>query len=137
MVLRMQSPVEPRERIREMIDQLTGIGGGRSVGFGPNRVRSLPDAVAKVLAEHFEFRVNGHVTDKLPMKAIMADAVKEAASVEAKQESAIIATQAPLPMVALPVQAHANADLCPECGAAAFVHEEGCAKCYACGHAEC
>ena len=137
MVLRMQSPVEPRERIREMIDQLTGIGGGRSVGFGPNRVRSLPDAVAKVLAEHFEFRVNGHVTDKLPMKAIMADAVKEAASVEAKQESAIIATQAPLPMVASPVQAHANADLCPECGAAAFVHEEGCAKCYACGHAEC
>lgn len=135
MVLRMQSPVEPRERIREMIDQLTGIGGGRSVGFGPNRVRSLPDAVAKVLAEHFEFKVNGHVSDKLPMKAIMADQAKE--SEEHSSGSAVsVATQSPLPMVTS-AQSHANADLCPQCGAAAFVHEEGCAKCYACGHAEC
>ncbi|MDO8269973.1 MAG: adenosylcobalamin-dependent ribonucleoside-diphosphate reductase [Candidatus Levybacteria bacterium] len=136
MVLRMQSPVEPRERIREMIDQLTGIGGGRSVGFGPNRVRSLPDAVAKVLAEHFEFRVNGHVADKLPMKAIMADTAKESEKVEVKESPSVV-TQAPLPIVAASLQAHPNADLCPECGAAAFVHEEGCAKCYACGHAEC
>ncbi len=29
--------------------QLAGIGGGRSLGFGPNRVRSLPDGVAQVL----------------------------------------------------------------------------------------
>ncbi len=128
MVLRMQSSVEPRERIREMIDQLTGIGGGRSVGFGANRVRSLPDAVAKVLAEHFEFRVNGHVADKNPMKSVKADEIEG------------VATQAPLPMVAAVAPAsstHANADLCPECGSASFVHEEGCAKCYSCGHAEC
>lgn len=139
MVLRMQSPVEPRERIREMIDQLTGIGGGRSVGFGANRVRSLPDAVAKVLAEHFEFRVNGHVADKNPMKAVKADEVKiEKVSIEQKQEGGVV-TQAPLPMVAATPAAttHANADLCPECGSASFVHEEGCAKCYSCGHAEC
>jgi len=142
MVLRIQSPVEPRERIREMIDQLTGIGGGRSVGFGPNRVRSLPDAVAKVLAEHFEFRVNGHVADKVGMKNIMADALKTdvvaTPVVETpKVEAPVVAVQAPLPMVSAAPQSHANADLCPECGAAAFVHEEGCAKCYACGHAEC
>lgn len=135
MVLRMQSPVEPRERIREMIDQLTGIGGGRSVGFGANRVRSLPDAVAKVLAEHFEFRVNGHVADKNPTKMIKAD---EAQNVPAKETSET-ATQAPLPLLtAVPAAAaHTNADLCPECGSASFVHEEGCAKCYSCGHAEC
>jgi len=142
MVLRMQSPVEPRERIREMIDQLTGIGGGRSVGFGPNRVRSLPDAVAKVLAEHFEFRVNGHVADKVGIKNVMADALKTETAVPAqvpaaKVEAPVVAVQSPLPMVAAAPQSHANADLCPECGAAAFVHEEGCAKCYACGHAEC
>lgn len=140
MVLRIQSPVEPRERIREMIDQLTGIGGGRSVGFGPNRVRSLPDAVAKVLAEHFEFRVNGHVADKVVgMKNIMADALKTdvVATPAPKVEAPIVAVQAPLPMVAATPHSTANADLCPECGAAAFVHEEGCAKCYACGHAEC
>ncbi len=142
MVLRMQSPVEPRERIREMIDQLTGIGGGRSVGFGPNRVRSLPDAVAKVLAEHFEFRVNGHVADKIPMKNVMADQIKEAEAVHPAPAASVsepTVTQAPLPIVAAPAAAHSttNADLCPECGSASFVHEEGCAKCYSCGHAEC
>ena len=151
MVLRLQSPVEPRERIREMIDQLTGIGGGRSVGFGANRVRSLPDAVAKVMAEHFEFKVNGHVADREVKKAILADpplpafasqreaGEKPADSGEVKAEvinEALVDVPVPLQITMVP-SAHANADLCPECGAAAFVHEEGCAKCYACGHAEC
>jgi ribonucleoside-diphosphate reductase alpha chain len=131
MVLRMQSPVEPRERIRKMIDQLTGIGGGRSVGFGPNRVRSLPDAVAKVLAEQFEFRVNGHVADKQPLKkAINADSV----NLEEKTEQIGV----PLQVASVAAShANANADICPNCGSASFVHEEGCAKCYSCGHSEC
>jgi len=140
MVLRIQSPVEPRERIRDMIDQLTGIGGGRSVGFGPNRVRSLPDAVAKVLAEHFEFRVNGHVADK-KMGAKLADGPREVKA-DAPTAKEPLPTeesgQSPLPLMAVGApKAAANADLCPECGSASFVHEEGCAKCYACGHAEC
>jgi hypothetical protein len=28
-------------------------------------------------------------------------------------------------------------DLCPECGQAALVNEEGCRKCYSCGYSEC
>jgi ribonucleoside-diphosphate reductase alpha chain len=28
-------------------------------------------------------------------------------------------------------------DLCPECGQASFVNEEGCRKCSSCGHSEC
>ena len=28
-------------------------------------------------------------------------------------------------------------DICPECGEAAVVNEEGCRKCYACGYSEC
>ena len=55
-VLRISSPVEPSERIQEVIRQLNGIGGGRSLGFGPNRVRSLPDGVAQTLAEYLEGR---------------------------------------------------------------------------------
>ena len=31
----------------------------------------------------------------------------------------------------------AKVDLCPECGEHSLVFEEGCAKCYACGHSEC
>ena len=32
---------------------------------------------------------------------------------------------------------HKIGDLCPECGQAAVVNEEGCRKCYACGFSEC
>ena len=28
-------------------------------------------------------------------------------------------------------------DLCPECGQAALINEEGCRKCYGCGYSEC
>ncbi|PIR79793.1 MAG: ribonucleoside-diphosphate reductase, adenosylcobalamin-dependent [Candidatus Levybacteria bacterium CG10_big_fil_rev_8_21_14_0_10_35_13] len=62
--LRLNGQLAPRERVRQVVAQLIGIGGARSVGFGENRVRSLPDAVAKVLSRHFEFRVNGIVEDK-------------------------------------------------------------------------
>jgi ribonucleoside-diphosphate reductase alpha chain len=62
--LRLNGQLAPRERVRQVVAQLIGIGGARSVGFGENKVRSLPDAVAKVLSKHFEFRVNGVVEDK-------------------------------------------------------------------------
>jgi len=62
--LRINGALPPRERIRQVVAQLIGIGGARSVGFGENKVRSLPDAIAKVLSKHFEFRVNGIVEDK-------------------------------------------------------------------------
>ena len=28
-------------------------------------------------------------------------------------------------------------DICPDCGQALLAREEGCAKCYGCGHSEC
>jgi ribonucleoside-diphosphate reductase alpha chain len=50
-ILRMPSPLPPRERLQQIVYQLGGIGGGRPLGFGPQRVRSLPDAVAQVLSQ--------------------------------------------------------------------------------------
>jgi ribonucleoside-diphosphate reductase alpha chain len=50
-------PIPPKERAREIIEQLSGIGGARSVGFGKNKVLSLPDAVSKALAEHYELKL--------------------------------------------------------------------------------
>ena len=52
-LLRMVSALSPRERVAQIVDQLRGIGGSRSTGYGTRRVRSLPDAVAQVLAEHY------------------------------------------------------------------------------------
>lgn len=36
----------------EVAEQLIGIGGSRSVGFGPNRVRSVPDAIGQFIMEY-------------------------------------------------------------------------------------
>jgi len=110
--LRLPSPLDPVERMKLVIDQLAGIGGGRSMGFGANRVRSLPDAVAQVLREH----LNGHFNDE---EAEESDA-----------ESYV--EQLPLPITDRPI-----GDLCPDCGQATFVPTEGCRKCYACGYSEC
>jgi len=52
LVLRLPSTMSPRERVEQVVNQLAGIGGRREQGFGKQRVRSLPDAIAQVLAEH-------------------------------------------------------------------------------------
>jgi len=50
--LRVASPVPPRQRLGDVVRQLAGIGGGRPLGFGPNRVLSLPDGLAQTLAAY-------------------------------------------------------------------------------------
>ena len=52
LALRMPSALPPSERLRWVIDEMAGIGGGRSLGFGVGRVRSLPDGVAQVLSDY-------------------------------------------------------------------------------------
>ena len=105
--LRFGNHKPPIERAREIVEQLKGIGGGRSVGFGPNKVRSLPDAVAKAISLHFGFNNVSHD----------APGVIEAAS--DKEETKVVG------------------DICPACGSPALVYQEGCSKCHACGHSEC
>ncbi|MBS1252418.1 MAG: Vitamin B12-dependent ribonucleoside-diphosphate reductase [Anaerolineales bacterium] len=56
LVLRLPSPRSQEERLREVIAELSDIGGGRTVGFGADRVSSLPDGVAQALAEHLGHR---------------------------------------------------------------------------------
>jgi ribonucleoside-diphosphate reductase alpha chain len=107
-VLRMASPIMPVDRMREIVVQLAGIGGGRSLGFGPNRVRSLPDGIGQVLDQYLR--------------------EKEGAVVEVKTDGNGHHGEP---------HAHKIGDLCPECGEAAVVNEEGCRKCYACGFSEC
>jgi ribonucleoside-diphosphate reductase alpha chain len=59
LTLRMPSPLSPRERVEEIVNQLDRIGGRRDAGLGPMRVRSIPDAIAQVLAEHVGLREPG------------------------------------------------------------------------------
>ncbi len=131
--LRLNGMLPPRERIRQVVAQLTGIGGSRSIGFGVNRVRSLPDAIAKVLASHFSFAVNGKVEDKKVIAEVMTKGeVPDAPTThivheEPEGQQAIFAEKTNTNLY----------DICPECGVSAFAYEDGCKKCYSCGHSEC
>ena len=119
--LRFSSHLSVEERINEIITQLQGIGGARTMGFGKDRIRSLPDAVAKVLSMHYG--LNG---EKKTSKA-----VKETPKL-------VTATTQPLLIQPQMAAVHQNFfDICPSCGEATLVHEEGCKKCYGCGYSEC
>jgi ribonucleoside-diphosphate reductase alpha chain len=52
LVLRLPSPLSARQRLEEVANQLARIGGGQPTGFGAARILSLPDALARTLAEH-------------------------------------------------------------------------------------
>jgi ribonucleoside-diphosphate reductase alpha chain len=71
LTLRMPSPLSAEERLVEVIDQLSGIGGRRPMGFGPNRVRSLPDAIAQVLARHLALVEAEQPPEQLPLPITM------------------------------------------------------------------
>lgn len=133
-LLRLNSSISPRARAEEVIAQLSGIGGRRSVGFGQNKVYSLPDAVAQALRRHLLETKIKISTEVLPEAAhnMQAGAVMAAINPDP--------TPAPAELQISTDSAGGSvtgADICPACGVAALVHEEGCAKCYACGHAEC
>jgi ribonucleoside-diphosphate reductase alpha chain len=49
LTLRLPSPMSPSERLQRVAEELEGIGGSRAVGFGAERVRSLPDGIAQAL----------------------------------------------------------------------------------------
>ncbi len=124
-IMRLTSPVEPSKRMREVLRQLAGIGGGRPLGFGPKRVRSLPDGVAQVIEEYLEQR-DQRLNDA-PARPVNGNG--NGVHVTLDEISALPEQPAPLPLKI--------GDLCPECGQAAVVNEEGCRKCYACGYSEC
>ena len=102
LILRLPSPYTAIERLRFIVEQLDGIGGGQVTGLGPARVRSLPDGISKVLKTYLE---EHHAADMTHYDR-----------------------EQPRPR---------TADLCPECGHATLVHEEGCAKCLNCAYSVC
>jgi ribonucleoside-diphosphate reductase alpha chain len=104
--------------VRLLAEQLRGIGGSRSAGFGPSRVLSVPDAIGKLLQDHYvngerpngNGNGNGHVAEA---------ALTTYVDIETRTE--------PL----------AVGELCPDCQNATLMNEEGCRKCHTCGYAEC
>ncbi|MBI4973658.1 adenosylcobalamin-dependent ribonucleoside-diphosphate reductase [Candidatus Roizmanbacteria bacterium] len=119
LALRFASHLPALERIKQIVNQLQGIGGARTMGFGKDKVRSLPDAVAKVLSMHYNLDAPGHdhKDEVVPQPTLVSEAT-QASLIQQPPDKGLY-------------------DLCPSCGEALLAHEEGCKKCYGCGYSEC
>lgn len=126
LVLRVASPISPRERLGEIVQQLIGIGGGRSSGFGSARVRSLPDGVAQALQEYLEETSDMESLDEPVEVTPVAISSKVQQSATGGVKAAVGVNNGKI-----------VGDLCPECGEATLINEEGCRKCYTCSYSEC
>lgn len=126
--LRSTAPHNRREMLRLIMEQLQGIGGARPMGFGPNRVLSLPDAVASALAQYYftdetpqQLGLPMGTLDAQPTKATATPVLDPYAGGNGHETSGY----------------RKGADMCPECGTISLIRVEGCKKCTSCGYSEC
>ncbi len=115
LALRLKSPVAPKARVAEIVKQMRGIGGADSRGFGKNRILSVPDAVAIAMMEEY-MNLDAKTED---------DATHE--DTTHSDQSSLFTTE----------PGKTAADLCPSCGNATFIRQEGCQTCLTCGNSKC
>ncbi len=149
LMLRVPSPLPPRERLELIVSELAGIGGSRHVGFGADRIRSIPDGIARALDS--VLRASQSETGQAPTQPSLFEEGSLRDEVDIAPGSVgPDAAGHEVPVVAVSARVNGastaavydepslpGADLCPVCGHATLIHVEGCMKCYACGHSEC
>ena len=113
LILRLPSAMTREERLREVIDQLEHIGGSRFSGFGPERVRSMPDGIARALSRWLETVIGN----------------EENLGLQPAEEA--ISRNGILQQVAT------TGDFCPRCRQASLITQQGCLRCTDCGYKEC
>jgi len=109
--LKVASPYPNKEVLWQVIDQLNGISGGDSVGFGKDRILSLADGIAHVLSEYYQ----GEEQEFSKPKGEVSPVVQQPSLLSQNKRR----------------------DLCPDCGRASLIFQEGCAKCLYCGYNKC
>ena len=108
--------------MNDIYQQLRGISCDRAVGIGPNKVLSVPDAIAQALAQH-EREKEGVQQELLPMPK----PVSVLSSTSAEAEHQIDFEYNP---------GESFIGTCPECSSD-LQFSEGCVKCLSCGYSEC
>ena len=98
--------------VKDVVEQLEGIGGSSPVYSEGKLVMSIPDAIATVLKKHF---VSESDTEKKT-----ADEIRQAN---------LFTTNAASRDIML--------EVCPECGDRALVFESGCMTCRSCAYSKC
>ncbi len=152
--LRTTAPENRMQMLKLVIDQLQGIGGSRSVGFGVNRIMSLPDAVGQSLMDHYFpedkaqqlslFQATFESSAPAPAAPVPAAAVNVALAptVPTNGHSATVPAngkrQSKAEVLAQAVSGNIQgAELCPSCQNVSLVRAEGCKTCLRCGFSEC
>lgn len=111
--------------IKEIHRQLRGISSDKTMGLGPNKVMSVPDAVGIAL-ERWMQEKQGIQQELLP-GASAPNAVAEPMTqtvVRGNEQMNLVGMQPTL------------AGSCPDCGSQ-LEYAEGCVKCHVCGFSEC
>ncbi|MDF2837046.1 MAG: hypothetical protein K0Q63_2686, partial [Paenibacillus sp.] len=106
-------------KVKLLVKHLKGIGGTGAIGFGPNRVESIADAVAKALEMH-AYGVPEPLEVHFESELLAEEKTEKEESGGDPQ-----------------VDSHAHLDLCPSCGSAALINLEGCKQCSVCGFSKC
>lgn len=142
--------------LREIVLQLVGIGGNRSTGFGPNQVRSLPDAIGSAVMKMY--------IDKRDIKAQAEEQIGNIASFQILDAANTVTTANVAATVYAVAETSANGhtnngknaynnntrpaiksmdktsamtEMCPDCQNFSLIREEGCKHCHNCGYSEC
>ena len=102
------------------------MGEHLQLGLVKNRVMSLADAIAKVLAEDVVLNGSEQIPEVIPLNLTQPEELVVGFQVNTGTDDIVGASSSKI-----------HADLCPECGSASFVMEEGCKKCHSCGYSMC
>lgn len=137
MNLRLASYLTPQEKIQHIVDDLLNIGGASIRGFGKNQIRSLPDAVAKVLSMKYGLHGFGQTPKKTETPHLNGNGIANGNGANHTLDLENMSLQQAPTVMAAKMLASKKLDICPECGVAALVYEEGCKKCYSCGASAC
>jgi ribonucleoside-diphosphate reductase alpha chain len=131
--LQIDSPLTQSERAKEVARQLRSIGGSGSMGFGQERVRSLPDGVARALELHLAAQqAAAETSSSAPAPAASSTAPhSKPGSMANGNGSHSTLNHGTLALYTV------TGNLCPQCGCNTMVYEEGCKKCHSCGYSEC
>ena len=155
LAFRIPTLYSPDRIAQNVVGELSGIGGASSAGFGAARVRSLADAIARVLREHEVLKqlnrsddkpkntgahavsLNGSGAHAAPAASAAADGVAaSSSSYAATAQMSLDATMAPATAISATSTKSAG-DFCPDCGSPTLRFVEGCQKCENCGYSKC
>jgi ribonucleoside-diphosphate reductase alpha chain len=113
--------------VNDVYSQLRGISSDRAIGFGDNKVLSVPDAIAQALG--LREREKQGIQQELIPEAV-------GGQTEVVELPETLDAQPQLPFNNYAAEAETFMGTCPDCSSQ-LEFAEGCKKCHACGYSEC